>query len=103
RQTQRPLLWNPAEEGHLLFIGGARSGRTSALRTILAQAVMRYSPSNLHIYVADYGNGALLPLAGAPHCGAVISQVDHERLPRLMERLLADLTRRQTALSEAGV
>ncbi len=103
RQTQRPLLWNPAEEGHLLFIGGARSGRTSALRTILAQAVMRYSPSNLHIYVADYGNGALLPLAGAPHCGAVISQADHERLPRLMERLLTDLERRQAALSAAGV
>ena len=103
QQTQRPLVWNPATDGHLLFIGGARSGRTSALRTILAQAVMRYSPSDLHIYVADYGNGALLPLAGSPHCGAVISQSDHERLPRLVHRLLEDLERRQAALSSAGV
>lgn len=103
KQTQRPLTWNPAEDGHLLFIGGARSGRTSALRLILAQSIMRYSPSDLHLYIADYGNGALLPLAGAPHCGAVISQVDHERLPRLMQRLLEDLERRQSVLSAAGV
>ncbi len=102
-QTQRPLRWSPADDGHLLFVGGARSGRTSALRTILAQAVMRYSPSDLHLYVADYGNGALLPLANAPHCGAVISQADHERLPRLVQRLLEDLERRQSALSQAGV
>ena len=102
-QTQQPLTWNPAEDGHLLFIGGARSGRTTALRTILAQSVMRYSPSDLHLYIADYGNGALLPLAGSPHCGAVISQVDHERLPRLMQRLLDDLERRQAVLSAAGV
>lgn len=102
-QTQRPLGWNPAEDGHLLFIGGARSGRTSALRTILAQTVTQYSPSDLHLYIADYGNGALLPLADSPHCGAVISQVDHERLPRLMQRLLEDLERRQTVISAAGV
>ncbi|MGO3147308.1 MAG: FtsK/SpoIIIE domain-containing protein [Leucobacter sp.] len=103
QQTQCPLVWNPTEEGHLLFIGGARSGRTTALRTILAQAVVRHSPSDLHLYIADYGNGALLPLTGAPHCGAVISPGDHERLPRLMERLLSDLARRQASLSVAGV
>lgn len=103
RQTQKPLHWSPADDGHLLFIGGARSGRTSALRTILAQSVVRYSPSDLHLYIADYGNGALLPLADAPHCGAVISQADHERLPRLVHRLLEDLERRQSALSRAGV
>ena len=102
-QTQRPTVWNPSSEGHLLFIGGARSGRTTALRTILAQAILRFSPSDLHLYIADYGNGALLPLADAHHTGAVITQADHERLPRLMKRLLDDLERRQSALSAAGV
>ena len=102
-QTQRPHVWSPISEGHLLFIGGARSGRTTALRTILAQAILRFSPSDLHLYIADYGNGALLPLADAHHTGAVITQSDHERLPRLMKRLLDDLERRQAALSTAGV
>lgn len=102
-QTQRPLLWNPEKDGHLLFIGGARSGRTTALRTTLAQAIIRYTPADLHLYVVDYGNGALLPLADAPHTGAVITQMDGERLPRLLNRLLEDLERRQAALSAAGV
>ena len=102
-QTQRPLLWQPATDGHLLFIGGARSGRTTALRTILGQAIGRHSPSDLHLFVADYGNGALLPLADAPHTGAVVTQSDGERLPRLLQRLLDDLERRQGALSSAGV
>lgn len=102
-QTQRPHVWSPVTDGHLLFIGGARSGRTTALRTILAQAILRFSPSDLHLYIADYGNGALLPLADAHHTGAVITQSDHERLPRLMKRLLDDLERRQSVLSSAGV
>lgn len=102
-QAQKPLLWNPAAEGHLLFIGGARSGRTTTLRTLLGQAVMRYTPADLHLFVADYGNGALLPLAEALHTGAVITQSNAERLPRLLGRLLADLERRQSILSSSGV
>ncbi len=102
-QTQRPLLWNPASEGHLLFIGGARSGRTTTLRGILGQAITRYTPADLHLYIADYGNGALLPLAEAPHTGAVITPTDTQRLPRLLDRLLSELEHRQTTLSAAGV
>ncbi len=102
-QKQRMLGWNVVDGGHLLFFGGALSGRTTALRTILAQAVQRFTPADLHLYVADYGNGALLPLADAPHCGAVVTPLEQERLPRLIRRLLEELSRRQTVLSRAGV
>ena len=102
-QKQVTLTWNPQTESHLLFIGGARSGRTTALRTLLAQVVHQYSPGDMHLYVLDYGNGALLPLADAPHCGAVVTPLDQERLPRLMGRLLDELGRRQVVLSAAGV
>lgn len=102
-QAQRTLTWDLATGSHLLFFGGALSGRTTALRTVLAQIVRRFSPSDVHVYAADFGNGALLPLADAPHCGAVVTQLDAERLPRLMRRLLEDLARRQSVLSDAGV
>ncbi|GAA4771540.1 FtsK/SpoIIIE domain-containing protein [Microbacterium gilvum] len=102
-QAQRTLVWDVASGSHLLFAGGAMSGRTTALRTVLAQVVERMDPGHVHLYVADFGNGALLPLADAPHCGAVVTQLDADRLPRLMQRLLEDLARRQAVLSAAGV
>jgi S-DNA-T family DNA segregation ATPase FtsK/SpoIIIE len=92
-----------ATDSHLLFFGGALSGRTSALRTLLAQAIQNFTPADLHLYVADYGNGALLPFTEAPHTGAVVTALEQGRLPRLMARLVEELGIRQNTLSRAGV
>jgi S-DNA-T family DNA segregation ATPase FtsK/SpoIIIE len=102
-QSQRSLTWDVADASHVLFLGGSMSGRTTALRTMLAQLVQQFSPADLHLYVIDFGNGALLPFADAPHCGAVVTQLDSDRLPRLIQRLLEELGRRQAILSAAGV
>jgi S-DNA-T family DNA segregation ATPase FtsK/SpoIIIE len=102
-QSQRGLTWDVRSGSHLLFVGGSMSGRTTALRTVLAQLVQVYSPADLHVYVLDFGNGALLPLVDAPHTGAVVTQLDADRLPRLVQRLLEELGRRQAVLSAAGV
>lgn len=103
KQTQQPLVWNVLTSTHLLFFGGGRSGRTTAVRTLLAQAVQRFTPADLHIYAVDYGTGSLLPFADAPHTGAVITAQDVARLPRLLDRLSLDLSRRQALLARAGV
>lgn len=102
-QSQRSLTWDVRTGSHVLFVGGSMSGRTTALRTMLAQLVQLFSPADLHLYVTDFGNGALLPLVDAPHTGAVVTQLDSDRLPRLMQRLLEELGRRQAVLSAAGV
>lgn len=102
-QSQRSLTWDVASGSHVLFLGGSMSGRTTALRTMLAQVVQQFSPADLHLYVIDFGNGALLPFVDAPHCGAVVTQLDADRLPRLVQRLLEELGRRQAVLSNAGV
>ncbi len=102
-QSQRSLTWDVASGSHVLFLGGSMSGRTTALRTMLAQVVQQFSPADLHLYVIDFGNGALLPFADAPHCGAVVTQLDADRLPRLIQRVLEELGRRQAILSAAGV
>lgn len=102
-QSQRSLTWDVATGSHILFLGGSMSGRTTALRTLLAQAVQRFTPGDLHLYISDFGNGALLPFADAPQCGAVVTQLDGDRLPRLMQRMLEELATRQTVLSNAGV
>lgn len=88
--------------GHLQVIGGPRSGRSTALRTIAAGLVEYATPRDLHLYGLDCGNGALLPLAALPHTGAVVQRVEIERASRLLDRLGDEVTRRQAVLGAAG-
>jgi len=71
------------------------------LRTI-AGAAAQESPADLHIYGIDCGTGALLPLAGLPHCGAVVSRDQQDRMERLLATLRGEILRRQQLLAARG-
>lgn len=101
-QLQRPAVFDVADGGHLLIVGAARSGRSTTLRTIAAALAQSISPSDLHLYGLDFGNGALLPLGSLPHCGAVVGRSETDRIDRLVDRLGEEVARRQMLLSQAG-
>ncbi|HSA52435.1 MAG TPA: FtsK/SpoIIIE domain-containing protein [Yinghuangia sp.] len=85
--------------GHLYVIGAPRSGRTQVLRTIAASAALWISCADLHMYGIDAAGGGLNVLEALPHCGAVVSRHDLERLDRLITRLVGELSRRQRLIS----
>ena len=58
--------------------------------------------ADVHLYGLDGGNGALLPVAALPHCGAVVGRNEGERAARLLRRLDAELTSRQEMLAAGG-
>ncbi|GAA0399435.1 FtsK/SpoIIIE domain-containing protein [Microbispora corallina] len=101
-QDRRPLSLDPRHGGHLLVAGAARSGRSTALRTIAGSIAAGASPEDVHIHAVDCGSGALLPLVGLPHCGAVVTRDQLDRVERLLTRLRAEVGRRQHLLAEAG-
>jgi S-DNA-T family DNA segregation ATPase FtsK/SpoIIIE len=101
KQAQSPLLLDLDQTGHLLIVGTARSGRTTALRT-LAAAIARDSPvAKVHLYAIDAA-GALRSLERLPQCGAVLGLDDVNLLARLLGHLSADLTHRQEFLMSSG-
>ena len=101
-QAQVARTFGLGRDGHLFLVGGPRSGRSTALRT-LAGALARDVPArDLHLYALDCGNGALLPLTTLPHTGAVAQRTEVERVSRLLERLTGEVTRRQDVLSREG-
>ncbi|HEY7262383.1 MAG TPA: FtsK/SpoIIIE domain-containing protein [Trebonia sp.] len=102
RQLQRPAILNLETFSHLMAAGAPRSGRSQLLRTIAGTLAMSHSCADVHLYGIDCGNGALLPLADLPHCGAVVTRTQTERAVRLLGRLAAELTRRQELLAEGG-
>ena len=101
-QLQRPATVRPETFSHLMAAGAPRSGRSQLLRTIAGALALEHSSADLHMYGIDCGNGALLPLADLPHCGAVVSRTQPERAVRLLGRLSAELGRRQELLAEGG-
>jgi S-DNA-T family DNA segregation ATPase FtsK/SpoIIIE len=101
-QRQEPAVLTLSGFGHLLAAGAPRSGRSQLLRAIAATIAIHASAADVHLYGIDCGNGALLPVADLPHCGAVVTRAQGERLGRLLRRLAAEIDRRQAQLAEWG-
>jgi S-DNA-T family DNA segregation ATPase FtsK/SpoIIIE len=101
-QAQRPREFTLGTSGHLYIAGGARSGRSTALRTIAVGLAEVTHSRDLHLYGLDCGNGALLPLTALPHTGAVVQRTEVERASRLLERLGDEVKRRQDVLGQSG-
>jgi S-DNA-T family DNA segregation ATPase FtsK/SpoIIIE len=101
-QAQRGATLDFADFGHLFAAGAPRSGRSQLLRTIAASAARTHTCADVHLYAVDCGNGALLPLAELPHCGAVVRTTEPDRVGRLIDRLAAEVRRRMTLLGEHG-
>lgn len=102
RQAYGTLGLEPGSGGHWAFVGGPRSGRSTALRT-LAAAAGRRPIQEFHVYGLDFAGGALRSVAALPHCGSIAGRDDVARAARLIERLGAEVTRRQDLLARAGL
>ncbi|MET7764463.1 FtsK/SpoIIIE domain-containing protein [Streptomyces sp. NPDC005393] len=87
---------------HTMLVGGPRSGRSTALRTLAGSLAQRSSPGDVHLYAIDCASNALLPLVGLPHVGAVVTRDQPDRVRRLIDRLLAEVSRRQQMLAMMG-
>ncbi len=101
-QSRSALTLDLVRGGHLYVAGSARSGRSTVLRTLAGSLASSCSPSDVHLYAIDCGAGALLPLVALPHCGAVVSRDQIERVERLLARLLEEVGRRQQVLAATG-
>ncbi len=86
----------------LLIAGAARTGRTTALRTLAIAAAGRLGPEDLHVYLLDCAGGGLRPITALPHCGAYCDREDPARGERLLARLGDELDRRKAVLAAGG-
>ena len=95
-QRQRPLVLDLAAGSGWLVVGGPRSGRTTALRTVLREAVHRLPPGRLQVHVVDNGGGGLAAEAARlAHTGTAVGHDDPYRSERLVARLRDAVDRRR--------
>jgi S-DNA-T family DNA segregation ATPase FtsK/SpoIIIE len=82
--------------GHLAIVGGPRSGKSTALQTVLLALAATHGARQLNIYGVDLGEGALAALRTVPHVGTVAGRDDPELMQRIIAQLAALISRRQT-------
>jgi len=92
-QAQHPVFWNP-DEGNLAIYGASGSGKSSTLRTIAVSASVLAQVARVDVYGFDAGSSGLAMLEPLPHVGAIIGADDHERVNRLLRRLIQTLDER---------
>lgn len=96
-QQQRPLLWDPAADSHLVFVGLPGSGLQAALAHATGE-IIRSSPDT-HLYILD-GDSTLRAFAEAPQLGAYVGVAETKRAARVLQRvagLVRDRLRDPTA------
>lgn len=98
-QFQTVAVLDLADKLPLLVAGGPRSGRSQLLRTVAGSVARQHSSADVHLYGIDCGTGALQALAELPHCGAVVSRNERDRLTRLLDRLATTVRVRQSQLA----
>lgn len=101
-QAQRPFAVDLEAEGSLLVFGTSGSGKTSLLRTIASSLAQGNSPDRLHLFALDFASRGLGVLESLPHCGAVISGDDVERVQRLFSMLDRWIAQRKQRFGEVG-
>ena len=102
-QRQIPLLWDFAgSQGNLLVVGGALSGKSVLLRTMICSLALRYAPGEVAVYCVDFGGGSLAALEGLAHVAAACTRSDPDRVRRTVADVAAMLDVRERLMSRYG-
>ncbi len=86
-QRRTPLLVDlSGAAGNVAVVGAPRSGKSTALRTLMTALAATLEPGLVQFYCLDFGGGALAAARGWPHVGAVAGRAE----PRLVGRIVAE-------------
>lgn len=86
-----------------LIIGSSQYGKTNLLQVILCDLAERYTPSQVNVYILDFGTMIFRNYAALPHIGGVVCANEDEKVKNLFRLLNEEMTTRKEKLLNAGV
>jgi DNA segregation ATPase FtsK/SpoIIIE, S-DNA-T family len=81
--------------GNVAVVGGPRSGKSTALQTLLLSLAETHDPGDVQFYCLDFGGGALSSLLPLPHVGSVAGRRDVDLIRRTVVQLQSLLRARE--------
>ncbi|RKN45610.1 type VII secretion protein EccCa [Streptomyces hoynatensis] len=88
--------------GHVAVVGAPRSGKSTAVRALIASLALRHTPAEVQFYCLDF-SGTLFPFARLPHVGGVAGRLDPELVNRTVAEVLEVMESREALFRELGV
>ena len=85
--------------GNVAVVGGPRSGKSTALRTLVLALAETHDPRDVQVYCLDFGGGSLSSLRGLPHVGSVAGRLDVDLVRRTIGQLESLLRAREARRS----
>ncbi|MBN9108757.1 MAG: type VII secretion protein EccCa [Pseudonocardia sp.] len=89
--------------GNVAVVGGPRSGKSTALATLVLALARTHTPTELGVYAVDLGGGTLAQLAGLPHVGTVADRGDPDLVGRTVAEVAGLVARRERLFRDAGL
>ncbi|GLY97590.1 type VII secretion protein EccC [Actinoplanes sp. NBRC 103695] len=89
-----------AGAGHVVVTGGPRSGKSTALRTVMASLALSHSPRDVQFYCLDFGGGGLTALRGLPHVGGIAHRQNAGAVRRTVAQVITLLNQRERWFAE---
>ncbi|PQZ81633.1 hypothetical protein CQ016_17180, partial [Arthrobacter sp. MYb222] len=103
-EQQEDVFLDLHEDGpHVLICGTTGSGKSEALRRLIADFARNYPPTQLAFALIDFKGGAGLGVyAGLPHVQLFASDLDEAAAQRTLEQLEHEVRRREELLAAQG-
>ena len=95
-QRQDPLTIDlGVSGGHVALAGGPQTGKSMAVRTIIASLAATHTTDQLGFYVIDAGGGDSDVLESLPHVAGVAGRGDEEKVKRVVDEVLGIVDKRR--------
>lgn len=89
-QRQDTLLLDlAAAGGHVAIAGAPQTGKSAALRTLVASLALTQPTERVAVYAIDAGSGKLADLEALPHVAGTAARGDEERVRRVVDEVLS--------------
>ncbi|MFI8938649.1 type VII secretion protein EccCa [Streptomyces syringium] len=89
--------------GHMLVLGGPRSGKSTLLRSMVGAFALTHTPAEVQFYGLDFGGGGMVALDGLPHVGGVASRLDADKVRRTVAEVAGVLNRREAFFRDHAI
>ncbi|PLR82277.1 type VII secretion protein EssC [Bacillus sp. V33-4] len=103
KQSQTPYGYDIMDDGNIGIFGSSGYGKSHTAITLLLSIAERYSPEDVHYYIFDFGNGALLPLKQLPHTADFFLIDDERKIEKFMRILRDEIARRKQLFQQQEV
>ncbi|GAY10164.1 type VII secretion protein EccCa [Pseudonocardia sp. N23] len=104
QQRREPLVVDlSGAAGNVVVVGGPRSGKSTALATLVLALARTHTPAELGVHAVDLGGGTLAQLGGLPHVGTVADRGDPDLVRRTVAEVAGLVARRERLFRDAGL